>query len=141
MNAMHILTAGGWVGGVYFVFVATTLASGPDDLLLAVRGFNLVALTCAAIVVVTGAFAAYVHVGSLHALVASVYGTQLIVKLCFVVTMGAFGAWNWKRGTPALAAGNAAAIRRGVAGELFFALAVIAATARLVLLTPPTMGG
>lgn len=138
VDSLHILAVGGWVGGVYFVLVSFTLGTS-TDVLRVVRNFNAVALTCAAIVVSTGAFAAFTHIPSFHALFSTPYGTQLIRKLVVVGLMLGAGAWNWKRGTPALAAGNPRSIRRGVATELFFALAILLLTARLVGMSPPSM--
>jgi copper transport protein len=136
MDSVHILAVGGWVGGIYFVFVSFTLGNSAE-VLSAIRRFNAVALTCAAIVVGTGVFAAFVHIPSFFALTSSPYGTALIFKLVFVGVMLVTGAWNWKRGTPALAAGNDRAMRRGVATELLFSLTILLITAALVGLAPP----
>jgi copper transport protein len=138
-DALHVLAAGGWAGGVYFVLVGILTAPAPADMLRVVRAFNGLALTCAALVVATGVFAAYMQVGTIEALRTSTYGVQLVVKLIFVFSMLAAGAYNWRRGAPALASGDARAIRRGVAIEVFFALSVILATARLVVMEPPAM--
>jgi putative copper export protein len=138
MDSLHILAAGGWVGGIYFVFASFKLGNSAD-ILRAVRGFNAVALTCAAIVVGTGVFAAFVHIPSFFALTSSPYGTALIFKLVFVGMMLVAGAWNWKRGTPRLAAGNDRSIRRGVTSELMFAVTIFLITAVLVGLAPPSM--
>ncbi|HYV97850.1 MAG TPA: CopD family protein [Gemmatimonadaceae bacterium] len=138
VTAVHVLTASAWVGGVFFVLAATMLATRAADLLAVVRGFNTVALTCAALVALTGAFAAWVHVGSWNALISTSYGTQLIVKVSLVAVTAAAGAWNWKRATTALERGSPAELRNGVAVELFFAIAVIMTTGRLVLLPLPS---
>jgi len=138
MDSLHILAAGGWVGGIFFLLSSFRLGNSAE-VLRAVRGFNSVALTCAAIVVGTGVFAAFVHIPSFFALTSSPYGTALIFKLVFVGLMLLAGAWNWKRGTPALAAGDDRAIRRGIAREMVFALGILLVTARLVGLAPPMM--
>jgi putative copper export protein len=139
MTAVHVVAAGGWAGGVLFVLVASVLCTSPHDLLRVVRGFNAVALTCAATAAATGVFAAYRHVGSLSALFASTYGTQLLVKVAFVGMTAAVGAWNWRRGVPALARGNHRPIHRAVIFETLLSVAIVVATARLVLLAPPAM--
>ena len=138
MDSLHILAAGGWVGGIVVLFSSFRFGTSAD-VLRAVRAFNAVALTCAGIVVATGTVAAFVHIPSFFALTSSPYGTALIFKLVFVGLMLVAGAWNWKRGTPALAAGDDRAIRRGIARELVFALGILLVTARLVGLAPPSM--
>lgn len=139
LTALHVFAAGGWAGGVFFVLVASVLAREPHDLLRVARGFNGVALTCAGIVGATGAFAAYRHLGSLSALRSSAYGTQLLLKLALVAMTAVAGAWNWRQGVPALARGNPRAIQRPVTIETLLCLAIVIATARLVLLAPPGM--
>jgi putative copper export protein len=97
-----------------------------------------VALTCAGLLAMTGVLAAFVHLTKVGDLVTSAWGAQLVVKLVLVGGMVAGGAWNWRRATPRLVAGDPGSLRKGVVIELFFALAVLLATARLVLLSPPS---
>jgi putative copper export protein len=139
MNAAHALAAGGWIGGVLLVLVATTLTPGNEELLQVLRRFNVVGLTCAFVLVATGIFAAWVHVGSFAAMFGTPYGVQFSIKLAFVLVTVALGARNsrWRRaGAGGL---NAERVRRTVLVELAVALMVIIATARLMLLAPPTM--
>jgi putative copper export protein len=139
-DAVHLIAAGAWIGGLVFVVLAMVLGAAPASLYRIVRSFSPIALACAATVVLTGIVNSVIHVGSFGALLSSAYGNQLVAKLFFVAGTAAAGAWNWKQGTPALALGNIKAIRRGIAVEIVLAIAVLLVTARLVVLEPPSMG-
>lgn len=138
LDAVHVLAAGGWAGGIFYVAVATTFAHSPRELVPAVNGFSVVARTCAALLILTGVFAVFVHLDGPRDLLTTPYGARLTAKLVLVVVMVAVGAWNWRRATPRLATGDRSALRIGTTVELFIATAVLLATARLVLLSPPS---
>ena len=89
--------------------------------------------------VLTGLFSAWLHLGSLDALWSSGYGRTLGLKLLLFVPLFATGAYNWLRVRPALASGDAPARRIRLSGgvELAVAVAVILVTAVLVATPPP----
>jgi putative copper export protein len=136
-DMLHTMAAGAWIGGVFMVLAATGATRDPAALTALVRRFNRVALVCAPIVVATGLVAAAFHLRSFAALLSSIYGNQLAVKVFFVLLALLAGAWNWRRATRALAAGNIGPLRLGTVVELAVALTVIAATAKLVVTPPP----
>lgn len=144
-DALHVVGAGGWIGTLLVLSVvglplARTLGEGefaPAARTL-VQAFSPVALAFAALVVITGVFAAWVHLGSASALWETRYGRILLVKLGLLVPVLAAGAYNWRRATPGLTTGRGAAtLRRSAALELTAALLVLAATAFLVATPPP----
>ena len=61
-----------------------------------VNAFSPLALLSVAVLLVTGAFAAWEQLGSLAALFTSRYGRTLLVKLGAVAAVAASGALNWR---------------------------------------------
>ncbi len=153
LDIVHVLAAGGWLGGLFVLAVAGVPAalatrsnteSGESLPLVArlVNAFSPLALTLAACVVLTGAIAAWLRVGSFSVLFHSAYGAVLLVKLAFVVLVLAAGAHNWLRMRGELAhrdtgGASVSSFRRSAWSELVFAAMVIAATAVLVAVQPP----
>lgn len=148
-DALHVLAAAGWIGGL----AALVLVGVPGALRLdgdqrfrtvarLVNDVSPLALASAAILALTGAFGAWVHLGGLRALVGSDYGTALLWKLGVLSAVAATGAYNWLRVRPAVHQPvGTARLRRFAAIELTIAVAVIAITAVLVATPPPLMPG
>lgn len=153
LDAVHVLAAGGWLGGLLAVAVAgvpaaltvssdSDLASGIPVIARVVNAFSPTALIFAACVVVTGGIAAWMRVGSIAALRDTSYGLALLVKLGFVALVFAGGAYNWLRMRRALShyeseTGAVGSFARSAWLELASGVLVIAATAVLVTLQPP----
>ena len=144
-DILHVLAAGTWIGGLFFVLVAERRErrrTGRGNALLGevVPYFSPVALVSAAVLIGTGSFAATVHVESLEALVASQYGRFLLTKIGLVTVVLILGAINWRRHAPRLwGAGGARPLRKNAILELVVAHAVILLTA--VLTRTPPLGG
>ncbi len=143
-DAIHVLAAGAWTGGL-LVVVATERAArrggGASALPAIVPAFSPLALGAAAVLACTGAVLAFLHLGSLPALVHTAWGRTFLVKLLLVTAVLALGAWNWKRLGPALnRPGGPDALRRAAVAELALAQAVVLATALLTGFSPPASG-
>jgi putative copper export protein len=147
VNPLHRLMAGFWIGTL-FVLVTAGLGTVLRDerskerrgqmAADMVNGFSPLALTCACVLVLSGLVTAWRHLTPLSSLWTTPYGWTLIVKLCFVATVFALGAWNWKRQRPQLGTeGAAASIRRSSRAELVAATCVLVATAILLSLPSP----
>ena len=87
-DALHILAAGSWLGTLLSVAIVAMPAclAQPDAERGAaaadfINAFSPVALVSAAVVGITGVVAAWLHLGSWHAFVASDYGRTLLIKL------------------------------------------------------------
>jgi copper transport protein len=83
---------------------------------------------------------AAVQVETLAALVTTGYGRLLLLKLAAVAALLGLAAWNKRRLTPHLAAGDEAAarrLRRSIGAEMAVAAAVLALTAALGQTVPP----
>ena len=104
-----------------------------------VSAFSRFALAAVALLVATGVVNAWLHLGSLDALVSTPYGRTLLLKLGLVAVAGSFGFYNWRVVRPALArAPDAGLIKTTASVELLVGLAILLVTAVLVATPPPT---
>lgn len=142
VDTLHVLAAGSWIGGLFFVLNAARRErrrTGRGNALLAevVPLFSPVALVSAAFLIGSGSLAAYVHVGSLDALIETRYGRLLLTKVGLVMLVLILGAINWRRNIPRLwDARGARPLRRNSMLELIIAHIVILITALLVRTSP-----
>ncbi len=145
-DVVHLVAAGAWVGTLGAVALAGIPAAlrTPESVRGAtaaslVNAFSPLALFSAAVLAITGAFAAWEHLGGLQPLFSSAYGRTLLIKLGTVAVVAAIGAVNWRLPRPQLGSEPAArGIRRSALRELAVAAVVIAVTA--VLVATPTPG-
>ena len=147
VNAVHILAASTWLGTLLVLAIIGIRgvinggASSQDRAVLVadlVNSFSPLALTASAIVAITGATTAWLHLKRISALYTTSYGIALLVKLALVLIVVILGAWNWKRVRPSLGGeGSEHTIRRSSAMELTFAGLVLIATSVLVTLPSP----
>ena len=139
VHGLHVLGAGGWLGGLLVVVtaglpVALRQADGRGAAAAAlINAFSPTALFFAGLVVATGVVSSWLHTGEVSALWTTGYGRTLLLKLGVLSMVFGTGAYNWLKVRPAL--GNPAAagrLRRSAAFELAVALVVLAVTAVLV---------
>ena len=153
-DALHLIAVGAWIGALLPLARrlgrarASTEPGELDALATAVHRFSALAVAAVVIVLASGVVNAYFTVGSVAALLASVYGRLLLFKLAGVAAMLTLAVVNRTRQTPRLAAGNAAAaarlaaaahLRRNTLAELALAVLVLAIVGVLGL-TAPAMG-
>lgn len=146
-DALHVLSAGAWLGCLLVLLAAglpAAAASGEGrarGMATLVEAFSPVALVSAGVLSATGVFTAAVHLASVAALWQSAYGRTLLVKLALLTLVFATGAYNWKRVRPALGQEAAVArLRRSAGAELAVGIAVLLVTAVLVATSPPGGG-
>jgi copper transport protein len=144
LDALHVLGASGWLGSLFLLVAAGVPAierMGDErwsDIAALVEAFSPVALACAALVVGTGVVAAWLRLGSLHALFTTLYGQVLIAKLVVLSGVVATGAYNWLRVRPKLGtAGATVTLRRSARTELAIGVIVVVITAVLVATPTP----
>jgi copper transport protein len=147
LDALHVLGAGAWVGGIVALLVAgfpALAAVAPDDrgdaAAAVLRAFSPLALSGAAVLVVSGLYAAWIHIGSFSALAATGYGRFLIAKVVLVGAVAALGFLNWRRLGPRAGSGDLAPLRRNATLELTVAALVLVVTAILVAVPTPAEG-
>ncbi len=147
VNPVHRLAAGLWLGSL-FVMVACGLAPLLRNAELGerrgglaadmVNRFSPMALSMGGVVVAFGVVTAWLHLPTLASLWETPYGRTLIIKLLFVATVFALGAFNWRRQRPTLGKESAAiSIRRSATLELSVAAVVLIVTSILVSLPSP----
>lgn len=145
-DAMHVIGASGWLGSLLIVVIvgipaAIRLEPDQRDAAVAalVNAFSPTALVFAALTVVTGAFAAWLHVGAITNLWETEYGRTLLLKLGVLSVVALTGAYNWLRVRPALGTPQSTGrLKRSATVELVVACLVLAVTAVLVA-TPTAM--
>ena len=107
-DAVHLLAAGVWLGGLVPLAVLLrrcALSADPAHLTLArqsVRRFSALALVCVSALIVTGAFNSWSLVGGFPQLFGTAYGKLLLGKLALLVPLLALGAANLLRIKPRL---------------------------------------
>jgi copper transport protein len=141
---LHVMAAGSWLGTLavlLFAGVAVARPRGAAEGVPFVRelvlGFSPLALVCAAVVTLTGIFAAWIHVGTIPNLWSTRYGATLLVKLGLLCVVALVGFYNWRFVQPRLATAEGSdRLRRAAALEVGVALLVLLVTA--VLVASPT---
>lgn len=144
-DAIHGLAAGGWAGAILVMSIAAMpqIVRGPADqrLLLArnmLRAFSPLALTCAAVLVITGAASAWLQLRDPGLVLGSEYGLALVRKVVIVLLIAALGAYHWRIAQPALDTGHSVArLRTSIAFDVALVLLVLVLTAILTGTAPP----
>lgn len=135
---LHVVAAGAWIGGLAAVLYVSRLG-GADEGGLAdlVPPFSSVAITAVAVLVVSGGYASWLHVGGLPGLVSTSYGRLLLGKLALVGVVLAIGARNNRVLTSRLDTEEGSiAMRRSATAELVVAQLVLLVSAVLVRTSP-----
>lgn len=107
-DALHILAAGAWIGGLLpFALLLAHLRRTPDDrwpttAYAATRRFSALALASVAVLTASGLVNAWILVGSLQGLIATDYGRLLLAKIALFATMLCLAAVNRLHLTPRL---------------------------------------
>ena len=148
-DAVHVVAAGGWMGGLFMLLAAgipaaRTLPAGRriDGMSRLVNAFSPTAITFAIILLITGVFASWRNIGSATLLLESRYGQVLLVKLAVLSAAALIGLFNWKRARPMLAStGDEGTMRRAMQAELAAGVLILLVTAVLVATpTPADLG-
>jgi copper transport protein len=134
---LHVIAASVWIGGLlgFPVLLLGPLRAMPPEersklLVRAVSRFSKVATAAVTVLLVTGTYAALLHVPSFAALIGTPYGRALIMKLGLVVFVLAIGAMNFL-------GGGRGPFSRMVGAEFLLALGIFVATGFLTSLPPP----
>lgn len=134
---IHVVAAGFWLGALAGLLYLGRNATRPP-LLEALNRFSWQARVSVAALVLTGAFASWLHLPGPEALVATGWGRLLGLKLLLVALALALGAYNWRRLSPrAGEAGGGRALIRAAWGEVLVGILVLSATAVLTGTAPP----
>ena len=142
-DAVHVLAAGVWAGGLAFLALVLVAAGGGRWSLAAtaVPRFSLLAVASVIALAATGLVSGFLEVRSLDVLWNTTYGQLLLAKAALLVPLVALGAYNNRVSVPRLrAAPPAAPARRAFARvvglELALLLIVVGVTTALVAEPP-----
>jgi len=131
-DALHLLAAGAWIGGLLPLAMLLAAARGTKDpsrtafVAAAVRRFSLLGMASVAALFATGAIDTWYQVGSIDGLVETTYGRLVLVKIGLFVAMVAIATINRFHLTPRLAAAAAVdRLQRNCAAEIALGLAAV----------------
>jgi copper transport protein len=137
---LHLVAMGFWVGGlVAFFFLLGALRKNLGTLGEVLARFSNMARLSVAMLILTGTYSAWLHVGSLDALITTPYGQALIVKLLLFLPLLAIGAVNLLLTERGLRSGNFAwsGRLRGLLGaEIALTLGILAAVGSMTAVEP-----
>jgi copper transport protein len=158
-DALHVLAASVWVGGIACLLIALPGATGqlqPGErsrlLLAALARFSPLALAAVIVIALTGAIQAYIDVRSIDGLLHTTYGALVLAKVVLLLCLVGLGWVNRRRVIPALRrlVGDARSpidarppgavgvvARRSMRGELALMVCVFGVTAALISYAPP----
>ncbi len=142
VQVAHGIGAGAWIGALAaLVAVVSRLAHRPPGhgrTVVLVRRFSRMAIAAVAVIALSGAFAAFLHLGAVSDLWMTGYGRLLLLKVLLFLATGAVGAYNWRILLPRLGTETGTrALLRSARLELALAAGVLLATAVLVHLAMP----
>jgi copper resistance protein D len=144
-QAVHMLAAAVWVGGLLSLFYAVRAARrrerGADILMHVLSRFSAVGFAAVLLIVMSGLLNSWFLVSSLHALLHMAFGQVLIIKVSLFLGMIALALFNRLYLMPRLARGARAdapfrPLLRSVAIEQLFAVLVVASVSVLGTLPP-----
>ena len=145
LDALHVLAAGGWAGAIIMLAVAAlpplftmpalNRAETARGLL---RAFTPLALSCAAILAVTGAVSGWLQLRQLGLILGSDYGLMLFRKVVLVLIIAALGAYHWRVVQPSVGSDRSLGRLRGsIMLDVALVLLVLVLTAILTGTAPP----
>lgn len=141
-DALHLIAAAAWVGGLVPLILLLAAANGDNAKPFvrdAVERFSTVGIISVTALMLSGLINAVILVGSVTALFATSYGQLLLLKLALFAVMLAFAAINRLLLTPRLAqpgAGGLRGLTRNSSIELALGLAIFAVVGLLGTLHP-----
>lgn len=141
---LHILGGATWLGSLFTVMVVGVPLSLTLDgierwpsIASLVNSFSPIALASAAIVVVSGVIASWVHLEHVSALWQTAYGQVLLLKLFLVAIMLTIGAYNFRGVQPQLLTeAGSARLRLSTAIELSVGFLILLVTGFLTGISP-----
>ncbi len=97
-DALHLCAAGAWIGGLLPLAILLTrirVSSAMARIVPQVLGrFSTLSLCCVGVLIASGISNSWLLVGSIHALLTTVYGWLLVFKLALFGILLSFGARN-----------------------------------------------
>ncbi|GAB4516980.1 MAG: hypothetical protein OHK0046_23120 [Anaerolineae bacterium] len=137
---LHLLAVALWVGGLAQLFVAVVrLRDALPRLAGMVARFSNLVRVAVFMLVVTGVYAAWLHIGSLEALFTTAYGQAMVIKLALFMPLLLLGAVNLLLTSRGLRAGQAVwsgRLRGLVLVEILLATGIMGAVGVMTAISP-----
>lgn len=140
-DAMHLLAAGAWLGGLPGLAYLLWSAPSHDLAARATARFSAMGMMCVSALVVTGLIMAWYLVGTLPALPGTEYGWLLLAKLALFALMVSLAAVNRYYLTPRIIAHDLIALgrlRRNALWEMTIGIVLVSIVAVLGVTNPET---
>lgn len=96
LDTLHLLAMAAWVGGLVMLLVAVLPRREPGESAAAVPAFSSVAFVSVVVLALTGTYAAWRGIGTVHAILTTTYGLLVLAKVVLFVGLIALG--NVSRG-------------------------------------------
>ena len=139
-DGLHVLAGGAWAGalGALTWCVSRAVRPGSDEAVATlIERFRPLALSSAAVLVISGAVSALLHIGSISELVSSTYGRLLLVKIAMVAAVATLGRKHSMTAARDVRAGRRGSVARSIGNEALLMIAVFLMTALLAGSPPP----
>ncbi|WP_407180266.1 copper resistance D family protein [Bradyrhizobium sp. STM 3562] len=94
-DALHMLGAGVWIGGLPCFLLALNGCRSPSDWRLIGRRYSLMSMASVAAIVVGGTIMAVVYLGSFEAIYSTAYGVMISAKIALLLMLLALGGGNY----------------------------------------------
>jgi copper transport protein len=85
LDGLHVLAMATWLGGLVMLLVGLLPRNNPDELRAVLPVFSTVAFGCVTTLALTGAYAAWRGIGSIHAVFGTTYGLLVLAKIALFV--------------------------------------------------------
>ncbi|MGH2617906.1 MAG: copper resistance protein CopC, partial [Thermomicrobiales bacterium] len=142
-DALHLLMASVWSGGLFLLalVLVPALRSLPADerraaWRTAIPRFSMIGLAAWGVLLLSGLYSAWLHVGTVAALRDTSYGQSLLLKLALLVPVLALAAFHFALGKSSLHGRGANRISLTVGAEALLVFAVLLVVGRLIGLEP-----
>ncbi|MGH7871021.1 MAG: copper resistance D family protein [Candidatus Binatia bacterium] len=147
-DAIHLLATALWGGGLFGLwhslrFARAERGENPSLATAIVKRFSCLALVSVPLLIITGLYQSWIHVGSFPTLFGTDYGKVLLLKLTLLLMMLSIGALNFLSTKPLLARADkntsqatAQKALRRIGLESVLGLAIFGVTGLLTVLPP-----
>jgi copper transport protein len=143
VDALHLLAASVWVGGLFMLVAVLLPALRPlpvegrrDAVGAALPRFSIIGVAAWTILTLSGLYASWLQVGSLDALRTTPYGQSLALKLLLLIPALALAAFHFILGKGAVTAEGARRFTSTIVAEALIVVAVVLVVGRLIGLEP-----
>jgi copper transport protein len=130
-DTAHVGAMTFWLGGLALLLFAALPSADEGDVAAALPVFSRVAMVAVGTIAVTGGYAAWRGVGTIHAVFSTSYGLLVSLKVLLFIALLAVGNQS-RKAVARFGSGGREKLRRALVVEVVIAVSVLAATGVLV---------